>query len=373
MPQWLTAEYVEKNMNRARVNGIHETLQQAEAIVNLDRSKQTDMFSWPSQFHPRVGDHVTVLAGELFPERTGFAAWLNAFQRNGKSSGLENAPISPSERVAWREAVENEKALAEVRQDNETLRARIEQLEHVEQQVRANPDIRHSYEIERRTDAFQVRTLWTGSDPQDIRETLLADFHQLGRLTWSQRIMLAPDEPTAQHFNRVGQENASERDDYQRFPALVHRDCLFHVGDRVIFQHDEPDLGFRDGDMGQIVHLRKDLRTIVVHLDHVREPTGDFVRDAAYVRLHEYEHVGLGYATTYDRAEKLNVAEALVLASHEASCTETVQQLTAKRIHIYCDQLTARQQFSDLLSRQEPAHPTIDRTADPLGSYLRER
>ena len=45
MPQWLTAEYVEKNMNRARVNGIHETLQQAEAIVNLDRSKQTDMFS----------------------------------------------------------------------------------------------------------------------------------------------------------------------------------------------------------------------------------------------------------------------------------------------------------------------------------------
>ena len=179
----------------------------------------------------------------------------------------------------------------------------------------------------------------------------------------TERIMLAPDNDTVVHLNRLAQGNRTQQDSFDASRGVAYNHVLLQRGDRVQFYRTDEELGVTDADLGEIIGLSPSQRTAVVAIDRRDMKASELV----FVSLEDYLDIDLGYATTYDRAANLQLRQAFLLA--DGSARQVVDSLSAQDVGIYADKLTACSQFPELAGNQEMGQ-SIDMEADPISQHI---
>ena len=90
--------------------------------------------------------------------------------------------------------------------------------------------------------------------------------------------------------------------------------------------------------------------------------------DVVLVPLNEYAEIDLAYATTYDKAKHMELHQVFVLADSRAPTRQFVESLPAFHVQVYADAVTASTCFPEHADGHYRC-PSVDLTADPLGSY----
>ena len=96
------------------------------------------------------------------------------------------------------------------------------------------------------------------------------------------------------------------------------------------------------------------------------------LRRSCCVSLNEYADIDLAYATTYDKAEHMELHQVFVLADSRAPTRQFVESLPAFHVQVYADAVTASKCFPEHADGHYRC-PSADLTADPLGSYRAAR
>ncbi len=175
----------------AQVIGVHESSEEAVKLVDADAEHRTDMFAWNSLAAPHPGDRIQIQDGEIVPQR-------------------RPPLVELMERVFKREEL---KALA---RKNQALQ---EQNSQLAKQLEPERKVYHA-RLERHSALKQSRYWWIASSHQRASENIVADFAKCQVPSLLERIMLAPDDATVRHLNRLAQENRLGEPDFDNTQAL---------------------------------------------------------------------------------------------------------------------------------------------------------
>ena len=337
---FVTVKYQADDPSRrqAEVTGVYQSAEQAAQGTENGPAKKEDLLKWPNHYPPRIGQPVGILDGQIAPSK-----------RPGLIELLD-------------EKVFKRKELAELREKSKALEKHNSKMET---RIKDCERIHHAH-LCRDRKTYQVTDLWISALPQTAKENLLADYAKAEAPTLHGRIMVVPGSEVMAFCNRLAQENRVGNDSLEATRGMGHSHSLLHRGDRVQFARTDNELNVRDGELGEIVELYPEQRTILVAIDDREDRASNMV----FVPLREYADVDLGYATTYDRALKHELYQAFVLADQRAPTRQLVDSLAAKQLEIYADRITAAAQFPEIAGKQQMGQ-AIDQKADPLIEYER--
>ncbi len=330
MTYQVAVRYINDERTRGIVGNVGHTGSSVAAAVEKD--DRLDAFPWFDKRMPTLGEEVKIEGSRVTPleDRTIFAKWNSTTTRN---------------------------EVAALKAEKAALVERLQQLSSQEKRVF------HEHLL-RQVDDGRVVNISCAVNRATAREHMLADFSLLSGVSLTDKIVLVPQHAESQEINRMIQQDIATKEGIIETSGIAHGHCLIHAGDRIqCFRDADP---IRDGDLGEVIQIDRDSRTLAVALDRHKCPS-----QVTIVPLSEYPEIDLGYATVYDRASKLDLYQACVFAD-SALGADLVASLSCKRVAIYSDQITAVREFSNLLREPPFREPDIDPHADPIVPYLRE-
>lgn len=320
---------------KARINGIYESEEQALRSIGPERPPNDVVFKWPMLEPPRFAQPVDVHNGQVVP-----------LKHSRLLDALDNA-LRRDE-------------ISHLFQMNDALTKHVS---HLEGQLPKKPAV-HVNDRDPEPAARQVRDLWLCRGREDAIARIVRDYVNSEKPTLVGRIIAAPDAATVAHLNTQAQQHRLADGNFDPTQGLAHNRVLLHAGDRVQFCRTDNKLGVTDRDLGDVVALFPEFRTIAVALDDRKTPGSDVV----LVPLKDYADVDLAYATTYDKAPKMELHQVFVLADSHAPTRQVVDALPGFHVEIYADAITASRFFPEQSTGHDLCQ-SVDLTADPLSSY----
>ncbi|MCA9213734.1 MAG: hypothetical protein KDB27_11740 [Planctomycetales bacterium] len=329
----VTVRYANDEHSRGVIDCVGHASSKLEATI--EDEKHAGVFTWSEKKMPVIGDEVAINGNRVSPanQQTFFARINSGTLRD---------------------------ELDQMKAENASLRQYVDQLYRKEQRVF------HDHLLRRVSDG-KVINISTAVNKSKARENMVADFSKLAEVSLSEKIVLVADAHEARRINLTVQENTRSIEPARQKIGLVHHDCVLHTGDRVQCFADHDVL--RDGDLADVVAVDRETKTVSLFLDR-----HSCAANLVHVSLSEYPSISLGYATTFERAEKLDLYQACIFPDSTNAAPQLVNELNCKRVAIYTDQLTAAVHFGHLL--REPVFSRrneIDRSIDPISQYFQER
>ena len=212
--------------------------------------------------------------------------------------------------------------------------------------------------------ARQVRDLWLSHRQEDAIASVVRDYVNAEKPTLAGRIIATADAATAVRLNTRAQDMRLGDGSFDPTQGIAHDRILLHVGDRVQFGRTDAELGVKDRELGDVVAIFPQFRTIAVAIDERKLPGAEVV----LLSLNEYPDIDLAYATTYDRAKHMELHQVFVLADSRAPTRQFVESLPAFHLQVYADAVTASKCFPEHADGHYRC-PSVDLNADPLGAY----
>lgn len=318
--------------HEVKISGIYSSEDEAKRALGEERADEP-VFKWDAKKKPAYGEFVEIHDGQ----------------------------VQPIPRSRFFDAIENALRHEEIAHLYKMVESQQKYVSALEQRLQWEPTIddrgRGRLPTERR-----VRDVHIVTDRETAWKNVVTDFVLAEQPTLSRRIMLTALTTTAAILNRHAQQSRLANEKFDGTQGIAHKQFLLHAGDRVQFLKANEELGVNEFDLGDVVKVFREWRTVAVSLDRDKAQVSDLV----LVDLRKYGDLDLGYATTYRRARGMDLTHAFVLAERHWSTREFVDKLSCFHVETYADFLTAAIHFPDW---KQPSEPEIDLEADPLGLY----
>ena len=230
--------------NKARITGIFETEEQARRSLGPDESPQTAVFQWPMIEPPRFAAPVEIHDGQVVP-----------LQQSRLLDALDNAL--------------RREEISQLYQMNDALTKHVSHLADQLPSKRTTLSV-HGQDAE--SSARQVRDLWLSHRQEDAIASVVRDYVNAEKPTLAGRIIATADATTAAHLNTQAQRKRLGDGNFDPTQGIAHNRILLHAGDRIQFGRTDEELGVKDRELGDVVALFPQFRTIAVALDERKLP-----------------------------------------------------------------------------------------------------
>jgi Ti-type conjugative transfer relaxase TraA len=209
-------------------------------------------------------------------------------------------------------------------------------------------------------ESYKLRDMLSICDSKDAaKEKLVADWSAVGLDRPQQSVILAATNRDVHALNGMCQQKRLGALELEGAPALqIHHDCgpqQIYLGDRIRCRENNRSFGVINGDLGTVVHVETDSRTLTIILDAKHDQPAKIV----VLPLESYPKIDLGYARTAHSAQGATLDYTFVLVGGSMQDKElTFVQASRHRetIHLYTDVFEAGRDLEGLARQISTSH-----------------